>query len=178
MAKEITVHPNSTEAVVFKIADVKSGNYKLIAEGTSGVRFYKETELIVNTKRHVMLIQTDKALYKPGDTLKFRVLVLDSNTKPIDRSGGLHIRVLDGRSNVIKRWTNATLHSGVFFEDLQLSDYPVLGKWAIEVEMMGETIRRTFEVAEFVLTKFEVLIETEKNVLYKNGKIMAIIGAR
>lgn len=160
------------------MADMTNGNYKLIAEGLSGVRFYNETELVVNTKRFVMLVQSDKAIYKPGDRIQFRVLVLDSNTKPIDVNGGLSIQVLDGRSNLIRQWPNATAQSGVFTGELQLSDYPVLGKWTIVVDMMGEILRRQIEVAEFVLPKFEVLIETEKNVMFKDGKIVAIIRGR
>lgn len=58
------------------------GNYKLIAEGQTGLTFTKEIALSMPSKSQSILIQTDKAMYKPGDTVKFRALVLDSDTKP------------------------------------------------------------------------------------------------
>lgn len=59
------------------------GNYKLIAESQSGLTFTNEMSISLPSKSQSIFIQTDKAMYKPGDKVKFRVLVLDSNTNPI-----------------------------------------------------------------------------------------------
>lgn len=57
-------------------------NYKLIATGTNGVEFRNETTLTVQTKRESVFIQSDKAMYKPGDKVQFRVVVVDKNLNP------------------------------------------------------------------------------------------------
>lgn len=180
LVKEIVVQPHATESVTFELDDLPAGEYRLIAEGLTGISFQKETKLQVNNKRLSILVQTDKAMYKPGDLMRFRILVLDPNTKPlpVDAAGSLQVHISDGRMNRIRQWSNATMQRGVFSGELQLSDYPVLGKWTLEANVLGATKKHTVEVAEYVLPKFEVLIETEKNVLYKDGTIRANIRAK
>lgn len=76
------------------------------------------------------------------------------------------------------QYTNVTTASGVYGNELQLSSFPVLGDWTIQVDVLGETKKKMVTVAEYVLPKFEVIIETAKEVLYLDGKIRAIIRAR
>lgn len=52
----------------------------MIAEGQTGVAFTTETTINLPSKNQSILIQTDKAMYKPGDKVKFRVLVINSDT--------------------------------------------------------------------------------------------------
>lgn len=59
------------------------GNHKLIAEGQRGLAFTNEISINLPSKNQSVFIQTDKAMYKPGDKLKFRVIVLDSDTNPV-----------------------------------------------------------------------------------------------
>lgn len=59
------------------------GNYKLIAEGHRGLAFTEEISINLPSKNQSVFIQTDKAMYKPGDKVKFRVIVLDSDTNPV-----------------------------------------------------------------------------------------------
>lgn len=64
---------------------------------------------------------------------------------------------------------------GVVSEELQLSSYPVLGDWHITVEVMGEVKKYKFEVAEYILPKFDVTIDTPKHQYFQDGKIRATI---
>lgn len=64
---------------------------------------------------------------------------------------------------------------GVVSEELQLSSYPVLGDWYITAEAMGEIKKYKFEVAEYVLPKFDVTIDTPKHQYFQDGKIRATI---
>lgn len=181
LSKEVIVKPFSTETVTFELGDLPTSGaigYKLIAEGLTGLRFRDETELLVIRKTFTVLVQTDKALYKPGDIIRFRILVLDPNTKPMQLNGGLQLDMLDGNANRVMQWSNATVHRGVHSGEMQLSDYPVLGKWTLHVQILGEIRKKTIEVAEYVLPKFEVSIETEKDVVYTHNKILANIRAK
>lgn len=60
-------------------------------------------------------------------------------------------------------------------EEFDLSDSPVLGEWNIITNIMGEEKRYKFEVAEYVLPKYEVLIDTPKHQYYKQGKVRASV---
>ena len=44
----------------------------------------------------------------------------------------------------------------MFAGNLELSDRPVLGNWNISLEVNGQTFSKTFQVAEYILPKFQV----------------------
>lgn len=54
----------------------------------------------------------------------------------------------------------------------------MLGDWHITVEAMGEVKKYKFEVAEYVLPKFDVTIDTPKHQYFQDGKIRATIRTR
>lgn len=96
-SKEAVVQPFATVKVIFEtgaMPDATDSGYRLIAEGISGLTFRNESQLQLNEKRFSVLVQTDKALYKPGDVMQFRVLVVDPSTKPYDVRGDMHVQVL------------------------------------------------------------------------------------
>lgn len=72
-----------TKKLSHQIGKLDPGSYKLIAEGTAeGLPFVNEMLIGLPSKNQSVYIQTDKAMYKPGDKVKFRVLVLDSESNP------------------------------------------------------------------------------------------------
>lgn len=77
-------------------------------------------------------------MYKPGDIVKFRVLILDSETKPAIIKGPLKVYIKDGKSNRLKQWLDAKTTKGVYTNEFQLSDSPVLGIWQIVVDVMNK----------------------------------------
>lgn len=156
---------------------MKKDRYNLTAEGLSGIRFTNETQLNFDAKQFTVMVQSDKAIYKPTDIVHYRVLIMDTNLKPALNYGSVHISIKDGGNNVIRKYKDVKLTSGVFANDLQLSDYPKFGEWSFEVEVMDETYKRTFEVVEYILPKFVVDIDTDKHVIYKDGKIRANVRA-
>lgn len=84
----------------------------------------------------------------------------------------------DSSNNRIKQWLNATTTKGVFTGELQLSDFPNLGEWNINVEANGENKKKSFEIAEYVLPKYEVTIDTDKDVTFKDGQIRVTVRAK
>lgn len=156
---------------------MKTDRYNLTAEGLTGIRFTNETQLHFDAKQFTVTVQSDKAIYKPQDIVHYRVLVMDANLKPVIQYGRLHITIKDGGNNVIQKYQDVRLTSGVYANDLQLSDYPKFGEWSVEVEVMDEVYKRTFEVVEYILPKFVVDIDTDKHVIYKDGKIRASVKA-
>lgn len=138
-----------THILFFQVGAITEGSYNLTARGLSGLVFVNNTELTLQTKSFSVLIQTDKAIYKPGDKVNFRVIILDSNLKPFPIKGDLVIYVTDSKDNRVKRWTDGqrSLSKGVFTGLVELSPSTVLGDWTIEVQVMGTTQQKKFEVA-------------------------------
>lgn len=139
--KTITLSTNETTLTTLRIdaLNVTSG-YKFVAEGLSGFVFKNESELKVQSKNVSIFIQTDKSIYKPGETIKFLVVVLDLALKPVDLGAvPLSIHITDPEKNRIKQWLNVELTKGVFSGDIALSDQPVLGDWAFTASV-GEEV--------------------------------------
>lgn len=107
------------------------------AKSLSGIEFDKGVDLDLNTKKFSVFVQTDKSIYKPGDKVQFRVLVLDSSTRPYFTKD-VKIYITDGGRNRIKQYQDINLVKGVYQNEFQLSDSPVLGIWHINMEVDGE----------------------------------------
>ena len=58
------------------------GKYNLTARGSGGLTFVNTTQLDYAEKSHSVFIQTDKAIYKPGHQVQFRVIVVNPQLKP------------------------------------------------------------------------------------------------
>jgi CD109 antigen len=124
-----------------------------------------------------VFVQTDKSMYKPGDKVRFRVLFLDSYTRPYPAEN-VKIYVTDGKKNRIKQFMNVKVLNGVYQNELQLSESPVLGNWKIHVDLEDEHKSQGFEVAKYVLPKYEVTVETEPYLTLKDEKIVATVRAK
>ncbi|XP_052563230.1 thioester-containing protein 1 allele R1-like isoform X10 [Culex pipiens pallens] len=177
-SEDVNLGPGESRLIPFSIGDIPQAEYGLTAEGLSGFTFRNETRITYQAKSFSVLVQTDKAIYKPGDTVRFRVLVLDPNTKPLQKVDTIKVHITDGKSNRIKQWSDAQLVKGVFESELALSSAPVLGRWMVNVEVLEKTTTKEFEVDEYVLPKFEVTIESPGITTFKDGKVKAIVRAK
>lgn len=78
----VTLKPNVTEVVSIPVGDIPiDRNYKLVVKSISGIAIERHANLCLQTQKHAILIQTNKPIYKPNDSIKFRVLVLDSELR-------------------------------------------------------------------------------------------------
>lgn len=66
----------------------------------------------------------------------------------------------------------------MYSDEIELSNSPVLGDWKIVVNVEDQLVEKGFQVAEYVLPKFEVTIDTAKDVTFKEGKIFATVHAK
>ncbi|XP_015035838.2 CD109 antigen isoform X4 [Drosophila pseudoobscura] len=177
--KEIEVEPMSTQNVEFDVPKLASGDYNLTAVGVTGIVFQNSTKLNHADDKLPTFIQTDKATYKPADLVQFRVLFVDEYTRPAKIDKPITIAITDGAQNRIKQLSDIKLTKGVYSGELQLSEQPVLGTWKIAVSVDGDgTETKTFEVDKYVLPKFEVIVESPKDVAVQDKVVKATIRAK
>ncbi|NXR70243.1 A2ML1 protein, partial [Rhadina sibilatrix] len=100
-----------------------------------------------------ILIQTDKAVYKPGQEVKFRVVSLDKDLVPSNEKLPL-VFLKDPSGNRIAQWREQLPRQGIVDLSLPLASEPALGTYTISVG--GKS--HSFSVEEYVLPKFEVTI--------------------
>jgi CD109 antigen len=133
--------------------------------------------LEIKPEKNLILIQTDKSIYQPGDKIQFRVLILDSDTKPIKTDDPVTVFFEDADRNRVKQFDQVELKTGVFQGELQLSDSPVLGKWILKVEHAGDFEKQMLEIKKLVQEHFEVKVEVPSHVLKRNGIIPVTVSA-
>ncbi|XP_050079853.1 CD109 antigen-like [Anopheles maculipalpis] len=158
ITKEVDVRRFMNRIVNFEIPVISSPVIlKLKINGLRGFSFDDEEDLVFLNKSVSGLIQIDKPVYKPGDKVRFRVIVLDTELKPPARVKTIHVSIRDPQKNVVRKWSSAKLYAGVFESDLQIAPTPMLGVWNISVLVDGEElVSKTFEVKEYVLSSFDV----------------------
>lgn len=86
--------------------------------------------------------------------------------------------IQDGQGNRVKQWDRPSLHQGIFNGELELSQSPVLGDWEIVALIGNQTFSKGVQVAEYVLPKFEVTVDSPNHATFKEGKITVIVHAK
>ncbi|XP_028642176.1 CD109 antigen [Grammomys surdaster] len=140
------------------------------------ILFSNRTRLTFESKRMSVLIQTDKAFYKPKQEVKFRVLTLFSDLKPYKTLVDIFIK--DPRSNVIQQWFSEEGDLGVVSKTFQLSSHPILGDWSIQVQVNDQQYYQSFQVLEYVLPKFEVTLQTPLYCSLKSKHLSGSVTAK
>ncbi|KAM6190008.1 alpha-2-macroglobulin-like protein 1 [Sarcoramphus papa] len=126
----------------------------------------KQNKVLVKALKLGTLVQTDKDVYKPGQTVKFRIVRLDQNFIPSNRELPL-VAVQDPSGNRVAEWREVSPRQGIVDLSFPLAAEPALGTYIIEVE--GKS--HSFSVKDNGLPHFEVLIQLPRVVTVKDEKI-------
>lgn len=163
----------------FQLPELSEGDYNVTAEGVKGIEFKNTTKLNFESKHYSVYIQTDKATYKPGDLVRYRVFFLDEETRPAKLKNPVDIFINDAAQNRIKQLKNVELINSVYTGEYQLSEFPALGNWEIAVYENEKSVKtKNIEIAKYVLPKFEVTVETPANVAIDDGDVRVTIRSK
>ncbi|NWT05034.1 A2ML1 protein, partial [Mionectes macconnelli] len=119
-----------------------------------GVNIEQKKKVLICKTRSGTIIQTDKPIYQPGQTVKFRIVTLDEEFVAHNDS--------DPKNNQIEQWLNVVPQDGIADLSFQLSDEPLLGTYVINVT--SARAYGSFSVKEYVLPKFEVIFEAPNQI--------------
>jgi CD109 antigen len=100
----------------------------------AATEFYEKKFLYVESKTCSIFIQTNKAIYKPGEHIKYRIMILDSETKPIKVDKELKISIFDAKKNKIHQLTGQSTTKGVCLGSYKTSKHDKHGVWEIEAD--------------------------------------------
>ena len=93
--QDVELQPFESKLIEFFPKKLMEGTYKLTAEGLSGIIFKNESEIYYNSFYGPKIyIQTDKAIYKPEDLIRFRFAILDEHSRPLYIDDPIRVEIL------------------------------------------------------------------------------------
>ncbi|GAB5573521.1 pregnancy zone protein [Prionailurus iriomotensis] len=133
--------------------------------------FRKRNTVLVKNAQSLVFVQTDKPIYKPGQTVKFRIVSVDENFHPLNELIPL-VYLEDPKGNRVGQWQGVKLESGLQQLAFPLSSEPIQGSYKVVVQKeSGKRIEHSFTVEEFVLPKFEVKVQVPKIISILDEKV-------
>eukprot|EP00079_Xenopus_tropicalis_P035738 XP_017949509.1 PREDICTED: CD109 antigen-like [Xenopus tropicalis] len=111
-----------------------SASYLIRVYGTAGneLLFSNNYTMQLETKNVSLLIETDKSAYKPGQTVKIRIISIRRDLRPY--KGLVNVVIRDPKSNIIKQWLQRKPELGVITEEFLLSVNAMAGTWRVHAE--------------------------------------------
>ncbi|XP_018549132.1 complement C5 [Lates calcarifer] len=124
--------------------------------------------IAVSRTNGFLFIQTDKPLYTPYQSVKVRAFSLNQELRPANRSVFLTFKDPDHTTVDIVEMIDVNNGIPSMQNPFKIPIKPKLGIWSIEASYSGDftTAARTdFEVKEYVLPSFSILVEPEANYI-------------
>ena len=157
----------------FETPDVAPGAYSLEIQ-VAGLAEPLTADVQVR-EMPVLLIETDKPIYKPGQTVKARVLVLTNSLKPA--SADVDIEITDGKGVKIFRKLLTTNAFGVAPFELDLATELNFGTWKITAESGSASGSLDLRVEKYVLPRFDVDLVTPRDFFLVDEEITGTVKA-
>ncbi|GAB0177415.1 alpha-2-macroglobulin [Grus japonensis] len=156
---------NSQSSVTFITVTVKGAT----------LQFRSRKSVLVKNSESLVFVQTDKPIYKPGQTVLFRIVSLDKDFRPLDEVFPL-VYIEDPKKNRLYQWTKAELKQGLIQLFFNLTSEPMQGTYTVVAQKAsGKTIQHPFSVEEYVLPKFEVTVKMPKTITILDEKLKVTV---
>ncbi|XP_071413403.1 alpha-2-macroglobulin-like isoform X1 [Pithys albifrons albifrons] len=135
------------------------------------LQFNSRKSVLVKNSESLVFIQTDKPIYKPGQTVMFRIVSLDKDFYPLNEKFPF-VYVQDPQRNRVYQWQGVELEMGLTQLSFPLTADPIQGSYKIVVQKsFSSHVEHFFSVEEYVLPKFEVLVKLPKMITIKDNEL-------
>ncbi|XP_056385113.1 alpha-2-macroglobulin-like protein 1 [Hyla sarda] len=151
--QKITAHDHS-ECYAFQVPQNKDDHSWFLHVSAHGENINVDESkkiTILKAGDDVCIIQTDKSTYKPGDIVKFRVISINSDFKPLNKQHHL-VEIIDPLKNRIAQWLDVSTKQGFADLTFHLAEELSLGDYRINIP---DGCVKYFSVAEYVSQRFE-----------------------
>ncbi|XP_075233181.1 CD109 antigen-like isoform X2 [Lycorma delicatula] len=167
---------NSLETLPLRIpVSIQKEKYILKVEGVIAHNpiFTNITELQFTASFLSVTVQTSRPIYRAGQTVLFRVLILHTDLTPFDDAVEIHI--LDPDGFIMKRWISIYTNNGVASLQFKLPKMTKDGFWKIRIKAWDQTEEKLIKVETYFNPLFEVHIMWPPYVLSNEEIITAYI---
>ena len=150
---------------------VEPGEYLVIVKS----RDFEGRDTIRVVDRPILIIETDKPIYKPGQDVKLRIISLGPMMNPLSKE--IEISVFDSKNIKVFRKKARTDEFGFYELSFPLSEEPNLGRWRVEVKSGDSLSSVEFRVEKYSLPKFGISVELSKSWFLPDESIRGVVKA-
>ncbi len=136
--------------VELKLPQIPSGDYEIRFTGPG---FAEKANIKVESS-FLLFLETDKPIYKPGQTIHINTISLNSELKPVSQT--IIVEAQDAKGIKVFKKEVTTDKFGMAALDLPLSEEPNLGVWKFTAEAENSKTQLDVRVEKYVLPKYEV----------------------
>nr|BAH22725.1 complement component C3 precursor [Nematostella vectensis] len=137
------------------------------------VPFIRETRVLISYRSMMLLVQIDKPIYTPSQTVKMRVIPLDFDLQSLKVKVDIIVKNPQGIRT--QNWQKLSSEHGIISKALSLGPRAMLGNWSIIAYHHGYGNKTNttvhFEVKQYVLPRFSVRIIGPDYILPKTRSI-------
>src|SRR4030042_1224416 len=169
--KQVSKTVTGKGLIEMDIPDVEEGKYEIRVKGTG---FDEKAEVQIKNN-FLVFLETDKPIYKPGQTIHIRAITLNAELKPVQET--MTIEVLDAKGIKIFRRELSTIDYGLVTLDLPISSEPNMGVWKLTAVMEKAKTQLDIRVEEYVLPKYEINTELPKEWFLVDEEITGVVTA-
>ncbi|KAG7258488.1 hypothetical protein CRUP_009090, partial [Coryphaenoides rupestris] len=115
--------------------------------------------MMVSFQHGYIFVQTDKPIYNPGDTVRFRAYVSSPSFQAFN--GTITMEIMNPEGIVVEQFFPTRAVNGYSSKSFTLSDNANEGKWVVTAKFdhrPQNTFRAPFEVKKYVLPAFNVTL--------------------
>ncbi|AKB86242.1 alpha-2-macroglobulin family protein [Methanococcoides methylutens] len=158
----------------FDVPEVEEGSYTLTATPVGAESGFETTIQVV--QNNPIFIETDKPIYKPGQTIHVRLLSLNNNLVPVVQN--TTVEISDAKGVKVFKDDLTTNEYGVAYFDLPLASELNLGTWKVKATSGSSMSQVDIRVEKYVLPKFDVEASTEKSWFLVDDPITGTVSAQ
>jgi len=137
-------------------------------------------EIKVEQLKHHIFIQLDKPIYKPGDAIQFRIIVLDDSLMQL-RVNNIDVKIIDPFGRVMYVFNELEDIMGVFINNYKISPNAALGDWtmtAVVDKQHGMKRSKIFSLSKDTLPLFNLYLRTSSKNYLPHHKLTISFNAR
>ncbi|XP_075758421.1 complement C3 isoform X1 [Pelodiscus sinensis] len=150
---------------------IKEDGKQYVTIQAQSPHFTLEKVILLTFHSGYIFIQTDKTIYTPGSTVKYRIFEAGHHLEPLSKPVIVEFQTPEGitvrRESVISPFI-----VGIFPMTHRLPEIIPLGTWKIVASYKDspqQTFSAQFDVKEYVLPSFEVTLELSEKFFYIDG---------
>jgi len=143
--------------VELKLPQLPSGDYEIQVKGPG----FTEKASIKVESSFLLFLETDKPIYKPGQTIHISAISLNSELKPVSQK--ITVEAQDAKGIKIFKKEVTTDQYGMAELELPLSEEPNLGTWKLVATAGDSKTQLDVKVEKYLLPKYEVKVTLPKD---------------